>query len=163
MEMQHEHQTNTMDHSKMMYKKFALMIVLSFIAMYILMYAMVDRLSNVVFNINQFYMAALMTMPMIVLELSIMTTMYKNKKLNAILISAGTIGLVVFFLCIHQQAGVRDKQFLKSMVPHHAAAVLMVEQANISDPEVKKLAEGIITSQKKEIEQMKKKIEELDN
>ena len=76
--------------------------------------------------------------------------------------SAGVAGLVIFFLCIHQQAGVKDKQFLKSMIPHHAAAVLMVEKASLSDPEIKELANKIITSQQEEIQQMKNKLKELD-
>ena len=43
------------------YGRFALMLLLSFACMYALMYAMVDRFANVVPNVNQFYMAALMT------------------------------------------------------------------------------------------------------
>ena len=162
MQTQHNHKSHEMNHGKAMYLKLGLMTLLSFVAMYILMYAMVDKLDNVFFNINQFYMAALMTMPMIILELSVMGTMYKNKKLNGVLISSGAIGIVIFFLCIHHQVGVGDKQFLKSMIPHHAAAVLMVEKSNVNDPAIKKLAEGIIASQQQEIEQMKKKIEELE-
>ena len=48
------------------------MAALSFVAMYVLMYAMVDRVANVHPNLNQLYMAALMTAPMIVLELVLM-------------------------------------------------------------------------------------------
>ncbi len=47
------------------------------------------------------------------------------------------------------------------MIPHHGAAILMVEKAKLTDPEIKKLAEEIITSQNREIEQMKAKLEEL--
>ena len=36
------------------YSRFAWMLALSFVAMYVLMYAMVDRLGNAVPNINQF-------------------------------------------------------------------------------------------------------------
>jgi uncharacterized protein (DUF305 family) len=146
-----------------MYKKLAIMIVLSFIAMYILMYAMVDRLGNVIPNVNQFYMAGLMTAAMLVIELIIMGGMYKMKKLNIILLIAGFAAMVGFFLCIHQQAAVRDKQFLKSMIPHHAAAVLMVEKASLTDPEIKELANKIIISQQAEIAQMKAKLEALEN
>lgn len=39
----------------------AIMTVLMFIAMYVLMYAMADWLENVLSNINQLYMAGLMT------------------------------------------------------------------------------------------------------
>ena len=161
MEMKHEE----IKHSKsivMMYEKLAIMIALSFVAMYILMYAMVDKLINVIPNVNQFYMAGLMTMPMLIIELLIMGSMYMKKKLNIILISAGFAGMIIFFLCIHQQVGVKDKQFLKSMIPHHAAAVLMVEKASLTDPEIKELANKIIKSQQAEIQQMKEKLKALD-
>jgi uncharacterized protein (DUF305 family) len=161
MKMQQDNQSHNMKSGNMMYKKFALMLALSFIAMYILMYAMVDQIANVVPNVNQFYMAGLMTMPMLILELVIMGSMYMKKKLNAVLIGAGILGMIVFFICIHQQAAVSDKQFLKSMIPHHAAAVLMVEKASLQDPEIKKLANDIISSQTAEIAQMKAKLKAM--
>lgn len=45
------------------------MTTLSFLSMYILMYMMVNEFANVYPNLNQLYMAALMTMPMIFIEL----------------------------------------------------------------------------------------------
>ncbi len=48
------------------------------------------------------------------------------------------------------------------MIPHHAAAILMVEETPITDPEIKKLADGIIAAQQAEIELMKTKIKELE-
>jgi len=161
MEMQHKHQSHAKSHDKTMYKKLVVMIVLSLIAMYILMYAMVDQFANVIPNTNQFYMAGLMTMPMLFIELLVMGGMYKNKKLNIALIAGSVILLIGFFLCIRQQAAIGDKQFLKSMIPQHAAAVLMVQKASLSDPWVKELANNIITSQQAEIEQMKSKLKEL--
>ena len=162
MEMQHETKQHSKSSNTIMYKKLALMIVLSFIAMYVLMYSMVDTFQNVIFNVNQFYMAGLMTMPMLILELAIMGGMYMNKKLNRVLFATGFILLVAFFFGIRQQAGVGDKQFLKSMIPHHAAAILMGKEASVTDPEINELIKNIITSQQAEIEQMKAKIKELD-
>lgn len=49
------------------------------------------------------------------------------------------------------------------MIPHHSGAILMCEQANITDPEVRKLCEAIVKSQREEIAQMKAKLEELEN
>jgi len=161
MEMQHP------DDSKMAhahhYRKLLWMAVLSFIAMYILMYSMVNTFSNVFLNINQFYMAGLMASPMIIIELLLMRSMYMNKKLNVLLISISAVLLVVFFLLIRQQGAVNDKQFLKSMIPHHAGALLMCNEANIKDPEIKKLCEEIRASQEAEIKQMKAKLSELNN
>lgn len=152
----HEHEMGNK-----MYYKFALMIVLSFIAMYILMYAMVDSFSNVFPNVNQFYMAGLMTMPMVILELAIMGGMYMKKKLNMALMAIGIVLGIGFFLGIRQQADVGDRQFLRSMIPHHGAAILMVEKAELNDPEIKQLAQEIITAQEAEIAQMKAKLEEI--
>lgn len=52
------------------------MTVLSFLAMYILMYAMVDRAGNIFNSINQVYMAGLMAAPMVLIELALMRSMY---------------------------------------------------------------------------------------
>ena len=160
MKMQHNKQSHDMGNK--MYLKFALMILLSFFAMYILMYTMVDSFSNVFPNVNQFYMAGLMTMPMVLLELVIMGGMYMKKKLNIVIMIIGCILGIGFYLGIRQQAGVGDRQFLKSMIPHHAAAILMGNEASVTDPEIKELIKNIITSQQLEIDQMKAKLKELD-
>lgn len=137
------------------YKTLLIMAILSFASMYILMYAMVDKFANVVPNINQFYMAGLMAAPMVIIELVLMREMYKNKSLNLAIMAASVMALAVFFICIRQQSGVSDRQFLKSMIPHHAAAILMCQQTEIEDPEIKSLCGGIVSSQQQEIEQMK--------
>ncbi|UPT68032.1 MAG: DUF305 domain-containing protein [Sphingobacteriales bacterium JAD_PAG50586_3] len=162
MKTHHETHSHQAASTNTMYLKLLVMSVLSFIAMYILMYSMVDKFSNVVPNVNQFYMAGLMAMPMVLIELVVMGAMYKNKKLNLGLLSITLVAGVLFFMGIRQQAFVGDKQFLKSMIPHHAAAILMVEEADLSDPDVKKLANDIITAQKAEIAQMEAKLKELE-
>jgi uncharacterized protein (DUF305 family) len=159
--MDHQKTHHSKSTSNSMYRKLAIMLLLSFVLMYLLMYAMVDRWVNVVPNINQFYMAGLMTMPMLILELVIMRGMYQNKKLNVALLFIGFAGMLVFFLGIQNQSGVGDKLFLRSMIPHHAAAVLMVKEAKLTDPEIQKLANNIISSQQVEIQQMKDKLKEL--
>lgn len=162
MEMKHTTEEHSKELGLTMYKKLAIMIVLSFIAMYILMYSMVDVFANVIPNINQFYMAGLMTMPMLIIELVVMGSMYGNKKLNISLLVTGFIALILFFAGIRQQTAVGDKEFLKSMIPHHAAAILMGKESSVTDPEIKELIKNIITSQQAEIEQMKAKLKELD-
>lgn len=153
----HEHTAKEGKH----YRKLLIMAVLSFISMYILMYAMVDSIENVFPNINQFYMAGLMTMPMLIIEVLLMRSMYGNKKLNAVIIGLGTVGVIAFFLLIRQQTAVNDRQFMRGMIPHHAAAILMAKEAVLQDAEVKELARQIIESQEAEIARMKAKLEEL--
>lgn len=162
MEDKNKHNKHEAQGDSMHYKKLLIMTILSFISMYILMYAMVDRVDNVVPNINQFYMAGLMASPMVIIELSLMGAMYMNKKLNSILIAISGIAMVIFYMSIRQQSAVSDKQFLKSMIPHHAGAILMSEKANISDPEIRELQRNIISSQESEIKLMKAKLKELE-
>jgi uncharacterized protein (DUF305 family) len=160
--MDHHH-TNGTHETMHHYRKFLIMTILSFAAMYILMYAMVDTFANVLPNVNQIYMAALMTAAMVLIEMGVMGGMYKNRKYNMIIISSGAILLVASFFAIRVQTAVSDRQFLKSMVPHHAAAILMVKEAKIQDPQIQKLAEEIITSQQKEIDFMKAELKAIDH
>lgn len=148
-----------MDHTKH-YVTLGVMAVLSFIAMYILMYAMVDKYENVFTNVNQFYMAATMTMPMLIIEVILMRHMYMNKKLNLAIIVICALALLGFYSGTRKQIGVSDRQFLKSMIPHHAGAILMCQESDLSDPELKKLCEEIVASQQKEIDLMKAKLRE---
>ena len=137
------------------YRRLLVMTVLSFMAMYVLMYAMVDRLANVYANFNQFYMAGLMAAAMVAIELVIMGGMYPNKRLNVVLVAASIVSLAVFWMLIRQQTAIRDEQFLKSMIPHHAGAILMCRKAPIGDAEIKDLCKDIVSSQQREIDQMK--------
>jgi hypothetical protein len=78
------------------YGRLLLMAGLSFVAMYILMYAMVDRFANVYPNFNQFYMAGLMAAPMVMIELVLMRDMYPNKKVNALIAVTSLAALAIF-------------------------------------------------------------------
>jgi hypothetical protein len=158
----HSHSSGQRGHHPNHYVHLGLMVALSFVAMFVLMYAMVDVLGNVHLNANQAYMAALMTAPMIAIELLAMGMMYRNKQLNLLLIGASIIIGGLSFAAIRQQTLIGDKQFLRSMIPHHAGAILMCNQASIEDPEVKALCEGIAEGQAREIAQMKAILQRLD-
>jgi uncharacterized protein (DUF305 family) len=56
---------------------------------------------------------------------------------------------------------ITDKQFLKSMIPHHAGAILMCNKARIQDAEIIDLCKQITTSQQSEIDQMKAILDRL--
>jgi hypothetical protein len=143
------------------YRHFYVMIGLHFVAMYILMYAMVNAFANVFNSVNQVYMAALMTSSMVLIELPLMRSMYQSKKLNMVIILAGILVLVGSWFAIRQQSAVDDRQFLRSMIPHHAGAILMCQQASIEDQEIKELCRNIIAGQQSEIDQMKAKLDQL--
>ena len=138
------------------YRKFAWMVALMFVAMFWLMYAMVFRLTNVyLLSLNQFYMATLMTGAMVVIELVIMGGMYPNKKRNAVLLAIAAVATVGSWFAIREQAGIGDRQFLRSMIPHHEGALLMCREAPLTDERLVALCGQILESQAREIQQMK--------
>jgi uncharacterized protein (DUF305 family) len=47
------------------------------------------------------------------------------------------------------------------MISHHASAILMCEEASITDPEIKELCNEILANQQSEIDEMKAKLSEL--
>lgn len=143
------------------YRRLLVMTVLSFIAMYVLMYAMVDRFANVYPNFNQFYMAGMMTAAMVIIELLVMSGMYPNRKWNAMILAGGVVALTACWIFIRQQTAISDRQFLKSMIPHHAGAILMCEQAPIQDAEIQRLCRAIVLGQQEEISQMKARLRAL--
>jgi hypothetical protein len=159
----HKHQAGEADHPAgdhsarhaNPYLKLALMAVLSFIAMFILMYAMVDRVGNALPNLNQAYMAALMAAPMVLIELALMGHMYRNKAWNVIAMAASAAVGVGAFVLIREQTAIGDEQFLASMIPHHAGAILMCEEAPVTDVDIQRLCQSILRSQQAEIAQMK--------
>ena len=104
---------------------------------------------------------ALMTSSMVLIEIPLMMGMYKSKKLNAIIIAVGLVVLVGSFLMIRKQTAISDRQFLRSMIPHHAGAILMCEEASIEDREIQDLCRNIVAGQQAEIDQMKAKLEQL--
>lgn len=144
------------------YGRLIAMTALSFAVMYVLMYAMVDSANDVYHNLNQFYMAGLMTAPMIVIELSLMSSMFQNKRLNALIIAAAVLVGCAFFVLIRQQTAISDPQFLRSMIPHHSGAILMCEQASIRNPKTLQLCKAIVSSQEAEIAQMRDILRELN-
>lgn len=156
-----EHDTHGAHGSKNgQYARFGVMLLLSFLAMYVLMYAMVDVLGNALPNLNQFYMVGLMVAPMAIIELLVMGGMYKNKKVNAGLVLISVVALAGFWLGIRQQVAIDDRQFLKSMIPHHAGAILMCEKNTLQDPDLQRLCGEIVSSQRAEIDLMKAKLRE---
>jgi hypothetical protein len=137
------------------YARLLLMTGLSFVAMYLLMYAMVDSFDGYFNNVNQAYMAGLMAAAMVVIELGVMGAMYPSKTTNVALMIVSLVALAACWGLIRTQAGVGDRQFLRSMIPHHSGALLMCREAPIGDSEIRKLCAGIVESQQREIEQMK--------
>jgi hypothetical protein len=100
-------------------------------------------------------MALLMGAVMAIVMLSYMLNMYTSRVVNtAIFMGAGlTIALSVWL--VRSQVTVNGVDYMQAMVPHHSIAILTSERARIADPRVRKLADEIIESQRREIAEMK--------
>jgi hypothetical protein len=93
------------------YRKLGVMFILHFVAMYMLMYAMVNNLAANVYNsLNQFYMAGLMTASMGTIELALMGGMYPNKKRNRMIIAASVVLLIGCWTFIRKQTAIGEEQ-----------------------------------------------------
>lgn len=142
------------------YGRLLAMLAISFLAMYALMYAMDDRWDNVYANINQVYMAGLMAAPMPIVELLLMSSMYPNRRRNLLIIIGALLFMAACWFGIRQQAAVSDRQFIRSMIPHHAGAILMCRRNALENPALQRLCGDIVESQESEIAQMKALLEE---
>lgn len=116
------------------------------------MNSFVNSKSDIRVNINDFYMGVMMAGVMFLL----MGVYYRSKKL----IVVGVVITVIIFICIRRQIFIGEKEYLESMIPHHSMAVLMTkrlkEKGEIKKQELRELMKNIINTQEKEIELMKK-------
>lgn len=74
------------------------MLALHFLSMFILMYSMVDVFGHVYENINNLYMAGIMTAPMLIIEILLMGSMYAQKSALQFLLISGTAALIFSIL-----------------------------------------------------------------
>lgn len=144
------------------YTKFILMLALSFVAMYITMYLNTYKMDHVYFSLTRFYMTCLGISAMAVIMFTVMRKMYKNKIKNiAIIVGSLVLFVGALGLVRAQKPIIGDVLYMEGMIPHHSIAILTSERADIKDPEVRELADGIIKAQKKEIAEMKEMLKRL--
>lgn len=147
---------------KTAYLKFFLMMAVSFLLMYGVMYLNVYVTDDVYLSTTRTYMTFLMICPMAVSMMLFMWGMYPKKKLNYGIMGGAGVLFIICLFGLRQQIPVGDEQWMKAMIPHHSSAILTSTRANISDPEARELANQIIKSQREEIAQMKAMLERME-
>jgi len=145
------------------YKKFGLMMMVSFLLMYGIMFLNVFELDHVMLSTTRTYMTLLMIAPMAISMLLFMWKMYENKKVNYAIIAISILVFSGTLFGLRTQTPINDVSWIKAMIPHHSSAILTSSNANFKDPEVQKLADDIIKAQKEEIARMKAMIKRLEN
>lgn len=126
------------------------------------MFLNVDELDHIYLSTTRTYMALLMVLPISILMLLVMWKMYPGKRLNTTIIISSFVLTGILIVALRTQTPISDIQYIKAMIPHHSSAVMTSKNANILDPEVKKLSEQIIKSQEEEIAQMKTMLQRME-
>ncbi|OCX54018.1 DUF305 domain-containing protein [Mucilaginibacter sp. PPCGB 2223] len=145
------------------YIRLIFILGISFLLMYLIMFLNVDQADHIYINMTRLYMTLIMISAMAILMVVMMPMMYQNKKVNTGIITCSTLVAVLAFVCVHKQVGIGDIQYMKGMIPHHSIAIMTSQNAHIKDARVRKLADGIIKTQQKEISEMKALIDSLQS
>ena len=149
-------------HGTSKYGRFLAMVATSTVVMFGVSYLNTYAGDHVFFSETRSYMALLMGATMLLVMLAFMLGMYKDKTKNMMLV-AGAVAVIAGALwLVRSQRTVDDVSYMKAMIPHHSIAILTSERARITDPRVRKLADEIIDAQRREIDEMKRLIAELE-
>ncbi|WP_162575610.1 DUF305 domain-containing protein [Variovorax sp. PBL-H6] len=143
------------------YRRFAAMVAVSTVVMFGLMYLNTYELDHVFFSETRAYMALLMGAVMAIIMLAFMTHMLQNRTANLLIAVGGVVVFVASLWLVRSQATVDEVSYMKAMIPHHSIAIMTSRRAHITDPRVRKLADGIIDAQVREIAEMKQLIKDI--
>lgn len=144
------------------YGRFVAMVATSTAIGFGAMYLNVFEIDHVHFSWTRLFMALIMGGVMTAVMMLFMWGMYPNKKTNWTILGVAAALFAAGVALTRTQATVDDVSYMKAMIPHHSIAILTSTRARIEDPRVRKLADGIIETQKKEIGEMKQLISDLE-
>jgi Ca2+/Na+ antiporter len=131
------------------------MFIGSFIVQYFLMPPiMVNKFVYITNNIGKAYLATIMALFMVLIEVIMHDHQYHILSLNwyAIIFAL----LAMFIYLYRKQIAINDKQYLEGMIEHHSMALFMSEEIlkKTDNYDVSKIAKNIIQTQNDEIELM---------
>lgn len=145
----------------MTYSRFFSMVAASTLAMLVLMYANTYRVEHVFFSQTRLWMALVMGATMASIMLAFMLGMYRKRWVNIAIFAGSVVVFCAALWLVRSQATVSDVSYMEAMIPHHSIAIMTSERAHIRDPRVRKLADGIIEAQVREIGEMRELIAQL--
>jgi len=137
------------------YGRFWAMVATSTAIGWAAMYLNTYELDHVFFSWTRVFMAMIMGGVMTAVMMAFMWNMYPKKRSNQAVLAVAAALFVAGLGLVRSQATVGDVAYMQAMIPHHSIAVLTSSRARIEDPRVRKLADGIIEAQVREIEEMK--------
>lgn len=141
---------------------FFAMIATSVVTMFVLTYFNSWQVDHTFFSQTRMWMALMMGCAMVVIMLGFMWGMYSSGIAKVLVVAGAFVMGGVFLYLVRSQDTVGDEAWMKAMIPHHSIAVLTSSRAEISDPRARALADRIIASQVREIEEMKLLLADLE-
>ena len=139
------------------------MFVGSFIIQYFLMPPiMVNTLSDITNNIGKAYMATIMALFMILLEVMMHDHQYSVFSLHFYVSIIAALALFIYLY--RKQVAIKDKQYLEGMIEHHSMALLTSEEIlkKTDNYDIAKLAKNIIQTQTDELRTMRELVEKIE-
>ena len=144
------------------YKRFMAMVGTSTLIMLGLMYLNTYAIDHVFWSETRFWMMFVMGAVMAVVMLIFMWGMYRNRAKNWIIIGVAVVTFALSLFLVRSQTTIDDSDYMSAMIPHHSIAIMTSERAGIEDVRVRKLANDIIRAQRKEIDEMRWLLADID-
>lgn len=132
-----------------------IMFIGNFIVQYLLMPPiMVDKITYITNNIGKAYLATIMGLFMVLIEVMMHDHHYHVLSLNLYTILFALLAMFIYLY--RKQIGIDDKQYLKGMIEHHSMAVFMSDEIlkKTDSYDIAKLAKNIIQTQNDELQIM---------
>ena len=138
------------------------MFIGSFIIQYFLMPPiMVSNRIYITNNIGKAYLATIMGLFMILLEVMMHDHQYHVFSTNFYIVLGVLLALFVYLY--RKQVAINDNQYLEDMIEHHSMGIFTSEQVlkKTDNYEVARLAKNIIQQQEDEIREMTKLVKKI--
>lgn len=141
------------------YLRFAITLGISLLLMFLLSLSMIRELGHFQLSLGNFYISLLMVSTMGIVMMLVMWQMFQKRRLNILLLAAFAAVFVGAFVLGRSGAFIGDGPFLRSMIPHHSRAILLCQEASLTDAEIVRLCDQIVETQREEIAQMEALLE----
>ena len=132
------------------------MFIGSFIVQYFLMPPiMVSNYNYVTNNIGKAYLAGIMGISMVIIEIMMHDHQYSVLSLNLYALLFALLAVIIYLY--RKQIYINDKQYLEGMIEHHSMALFTSNEIlkKSDNYDVTKLAKNIISQQSDELRVMK--------
>ncbi|WP_363349873.1 DUF305 domain-containing protein [Methylocystis echinoides] len=146
----------------MPYARLALIIAVATLVIFCVSYLNVYQADHIWLSAGRLWMAVAAGAAVAAALVAFSPDVYRSGPANSVIVAAAITVFAAAAWLVRTQDGVHEMTFLRAMIPHHSAAILMAERAQLRDPRVRELARRIVTDQMQEISEMERLIADLE-